>query len=739
MMVRDLPKMAASKPIPWTYLIITSSISGAPNVGTAWVQDSFNQAELVLQSLRLATDFLAPGGNFITKIFRSKDYNSLLWVFNQLFTKVEATKPPASRNVSAEIFVVCLGYKAPKKMDPRFLDPKAVFAELPAAAPNNEAKVFNPEVKKRKREGYEDGEYLQFKEAPASEFIQTTDPIQMLGSLNKLNLDQQPNGDIALATLNRLPETTEEIRNCCKDLKVLGRKDFKLLLRWRLKVREIFGFATKKRQAEEDAAKAAVEVAEVENMDEELKMQEELQRIKDQSDSKKKKEKRKDNERKRKEIVRMQMNMTTPMEIGTEQAGPYGEDAMFALKSVDKSDSRGSIVNGRMHSIVSKEAEEETSEEEETDDEGDGLEAELDMMYSHFQEKRAEVDAKYKAKKARKEHNDMFEDFSDRESVSDEDDIVQDEESDDESDDDAEETKPLFYETQGVGQGASGLSQRASMFFDQDIFKGIDGLDGVLHADSGVEDMGESSSADDIKSGASTKKSSKKSETKPAVDGGDENDTDIIEVVRAPSPDPWADDATAEPMTKDGRPDIDIITAEAMTLAHDLASGRISKASLLDDNFNKYSLRDVDGLPEWFLDDEGRHSRLQRPVTAAAAAAIKEKLRALNARPIKKVREAKQRKIFKAAQKLEKLKKKSAMLVEDEGLSEKDKARSIEKMMARAAKKKPQQKVTLVVARGGNRGISGRPKGTKGKYKMVDARLKKDLRGLKRAAKRNKK
>jgi len=693
----------------------------------------------VLQSLRLATDFLAPGGSFITKIFRSKDYNSLLWVFNQLFTKVEATKPPASRNVSAEIFVVCLGYKAPKKMDPRFLDPKAVFAELPAAAPNNEAKVFNPEVKKRKREGYEDGDYLQFHEAPASEFIQTTDPIQMLGSLNKLNLDQQPNGDIALATLNRLPETTEEIRNCCKDLKVLGRKDFKLLLRWRLKVREIFGFSSKKKQAEADAAKAAVEVAEVENMDEELKMQEDLQRIKDQSDSKKKKEKRKDNERKRKEIVRMQMNMTTPMEIGTEQAGPYGEDAMFALKSVDKSDSRGSIVNGRMHSIVSKEAEEETSEEEETDDEGDGLEAELDMMYSHFQEKRAETDAKYKAKKARKEHNDLFEDFSDRESVSDEDDVVQDEESDDESDDEAEETKPLFYESQKGGQGASGLSQRASMFFDQDIFKGIDGLDGVLHADSGVEDMGESSSADDTKAGKSAKKTTKHSETKPTLDGGDENDTDIIEVVRAPSPDPWADDATAEPMTKDGRPDIDIITAEAMTLAHDLASGRISKATLLDDNFNKYSLRDVDGLPEWFLDDEGRHSRLQRPVTAAAAAAIKEKLRALNARPIKKVREAKQRKIFKAAQKLEKLKKKSAMLVEDEGLSEKDKARSIEKMMARAAKKKPQQKVTLVVARGGNRGISGRPKGTKGKYKMVDARLKKDLRGLKRAAKRNKK
>ena len=234
---------------------------GAPNVGTAWVQDAFTQAELTLQAMKLATEFLVEGGTFVTKVFRSKDYNSLLWIFGQLFSKVEATKPPSSRNVSAEIFVVCRGFKAPRRIDPKFLDPRSVFAELADPTPNNEAKVYNPEKKKRKREGYEEGNYTQFKEVPVSEFIQTTDPIAMLGESNKLSFEQAPNGDIALAALDRLPETSEEIRQCCADLKVLGRKEFKSLLRWRLKVRERFGLSSKKQQME--AQEASVEVAEV--------------------------------------------------------------------------------------------------------------------------------------------------------------------------------------------------------------------------------------------------------------------------------------------------------------------------------------------------------------------------------------------------------------------------------------------------------------------------------------------
>jgi AdoMet-dependent rRNA methyltransferase SPB1 len=721
---------------------------GAPNVGTAWVQDAFTQAELVLQSMKLATEFLVEGGTFVTKIFRSKDYNSLLWVFNQLFAKVEATKPPSSRNVSAEIFVVCRGYKAPKHLDPKFLDARSVFAELSDPTPNNEAKVFKPEVKKRKREGYEEGDWTQFKEAPVSDFIQTTDPIAMLGGLNKLSFEQKPNGDIAVATIDKLPETTKEIRDCCADLKVLGRADFKRLLRWRLRVREIFGFATKKTKAqEEEKAKEAQEgdeVAEIESMDEEMQIQEELERLKEKDSKARKKQRRAENERKQKEITRLQMNMATPFEIGLEQAGPTGEDSMFALKAVDKAGALNKIAKGKMAQVVEREQPEEIEEEPETDDEEDRLERELDSMYGDYVEQRSARDAKYRAKRARKQDDDgEWNGFSDEDKEqSDDEELVQDADSD-WSDDEEEGPKGLITDLDNEEQPKTGLTKRAARFFDQDIFKGNDGLEDLEEDDdSGIDVEHDTEMKDEsatpapaAETGLSIRTSTKTSQPKPALDDESSDEEDKIEEVKRDESQ-WEQDNV--PM-KNGKPDIDIITAEAMTLAHQMATGQKTKYDLLDESFNRYSLRDVEGLPDWFLDDENKHSKLQRPTTAAAATAIKEKLRALNARPIKKVREAQARKKFKAAQRMEKLKKKSALLADEEGMTEKEKAQSIARLMSRAAKKKPKQKVSVIVAKGGNKGIKNRPKGTKGKYKMVDARLKKDVRGEKRAAKRNKK
>ena len=733
---------------------------GAPNVGIAWVQDAYSQAELVLQALRLATDFLVEGGTFVTKVFRSKDYNALLWVFNQLFNKVEATKPPSSRNVSAEIFVVCRGFKAPKRIDPKFLDPRSVFAELQAPTPNNEAKVFNPEKKKRKREGYEEGDYTQFKEAPVSEFIETTDPIAMLGSLNKLSFDQSKNGDLALATLDRLPETTAEIRLCCNDLKVLGRKEFKSLLRWRLKVREKFGFKKSKKAGEEEE-----EVAEVAPMDEELQIQEDLQRMKDQDDTRKKRDRRRENERKQKEIVRMQMNMTTPMEIGMEQEGPNGENAMFGLKAIDRAGVTDQVAKGRMGFIVPQRQDgEESSSEEESDEEEDRLDRELDNLYERYQEQKTDRDAKQRAKKSRKEHKDdeEWEGFSGKEESS-EDEFVEDEDSNASSEEDDTPHGPLSTSVKMENSKDGALTRRAAMFFDQDIFQGIDGLDTANDEDSAIDmdspedDLYESSQAitagNDLKApksilkkqtnvpttsdpaaqiGTSAVKRKSKQRSPLPSDTSDDEKPSSFEVVKS---NPSERD---DPRTKSGALDINIITAEAMELARQLASGAKSSHDMIDEGFNKYSFADRDGLPEWFLDDESNHSKPHRPISAGAAAAIKEKLRALNARPIKKVREAKGRKKLKAAQRLEKLRKKSAMIEGDEGLNEADKAKTIARMMSRATKKKPKEKVKLVVARGGNRGISGRPRGVKGKYKIVDSRMKKDVRAEKRLAKKRK-
>ncbi|KAK3327918.1 Spb1 C-terminal domain-containing protein [Cercophora scortea] len=720
---------------------------GAPNVGTAWVQDSFNQAALVLASLKLATEFLIEGGTFVTKVFRSKDYNPLLWVFNQLFTKVEATKPPSSRNVSAEIFVVCRGFKAPKRIDPRLLDPRSVFEDLADPTPNNEARVYNPEIKKRRREGYEEGDYIQFKEIPASEFIQTTDPIDILGQYNKLSFIQPKNGDVALAALDKLPETTAEIRNCCADLKVLGRKEFKLLLKWRLKVREIFGFATKK------SAKEALveEVAEVEPMDEEMKIQEDLEKIKERESSKKKRERRRENEKRAKEIVRMQMNMTAPMDIGKEQDGPKGEGEIFRLKSVDKTAAMARLAKGRMAILTDNEARtdldsglgSDQDSDAESDEEEDRLERELDGMYDAYRERKAESDAKYRAKKARKEHNDdEWAGVSASEHESDEEGLEEESDDDDDDSETEEVGQSLLKDLDNRPEEENGLSKRARNFFEQDVFKDISGL---MSEDDDDEDEAQAV-AEKISKKKSSKKDAATEAAKQKADAASkskskskkdpkQDDDDDFEMVRAEEED--SDWEEAEKAAKKGsKADIDIVTAEAMTLAHQLASGEKSSYDVVDDGYNKHSFKDKHGMPDWFLDDEGKHDRPQKPITKAAADAIKEKLRAYNARPIKKVAEARARKKFKQAQRLEKLKKKADILIQEEGLSEKDKASSIAKLVSQAKGKKRRMPIKVVKAQGANRGLSGRPKGVKGRYKMVDPRMKKEMRAMKRITKK---
>ncbi|KAI1175487.1 Spb1 C-terminal domain-containing protein [Nemania sp. FL0916] len=680
---------------------------GAPNVGTAWIQDSFNQAELTLQSLKLACEFLVEGGTFCTKVFRSAQYNQLLWIFGQLFDKVDATKPPSSRNVSAEIFCVCRGFKAPKHIDPRFLDPRTAFADLKETANTDEARVYKPEQKKRKRGGYEEGDYTLYKEVLASDFVETTDPISILANTNRLVLDTlEPS--LSLSALNKLPATTPEIRQYFSDLKVLGRTEFKKILKWRIVAREAFGLPTKK-ALKTAAAVEGEEVAEVESMDEELKIQEELQSMKDKDSAKRKREKRKENEKKTKEIRRLQMHMTAPMDIGIESAA--GQDGMFQLKSLDKDKAASKVAKGRMAVIAERQKKDQDSgigsldeTDDESDDLNDALERELDQHWDAYQERRANYEARLKRRK--QEEDGEWEGVSADEQESSDDEIV--EESDDSDDEDDEAPQKLLTDLDTTAND-SGLSKRATKFFDQDIFRGIPGLeqsdsDSAAGEDEEIPDAPRinKSEVKSVVSEAPSSVASKRTAKGSAPDtrGKTNTETEDQDV------DDWEDDRR-QPA---GRPNIDIITAEAMMLAHQLATGQKTTHDLIDENFDKFAFRDRDGLPDWFIDDEGKHDKKQKPITKEAAQAIKEKMRALNARPIKKVREAQARKKFKTAQRLEKLKKKSDLLANEEGMTEKEKAEGIAKLIGKAKKKAPKRSVKVVVARGANRGIQGRPK-----------------------------
>ncbi|KAJ2150992.1 AdoMet-dependent rRNA methyltransferase spb1, partial [Coemansia sp. RSA 520] len=287
---------------------------GAPNVGSNWVHDAYSQTELVLMSLKLATEFLVKGGTFVTKVFRSKDYNSLIWVFNQLFQKVEATKPPSSRNVSAEIFVVCQDYIAPKKIDPRFLDPKYVFEDLVLNKTQTSIDIFAPEPKKKRRhrEGYEEGEYTQHKQIDAMEFIKSRDPVGTLGSANEMIFTSEEGLEIA-----KLPETTEDILLACKDLKVLGKKDFRVLMKWRAGLRERF-------QLEKAEEQPKIESDNGDGSD----VEGELDVLVAREAKRLRKERRRVNAKRQKQLVNMHMNMTTPADIGMEQDG--GEEIFQA-------------------------------------------------------------------------------------------------------------------------------------------------------------------------------------------------------------------------------------------------------------------------------------------------------------------------------------------------------------------------------------------------------------------------
>ncbi|KAM3193161.1 hypothetical protein ACQJBY_070003 [Aegilops geniculata] len=193
------------------------SVCGGTSASAAQ-EATTTQSALVMDAVRLATMFLAPNGTFITKFFRCQDYKAIMFCLKQLFERVHLSRPVASRSTPAEIYVICLRYKAPSNIQPELLDLKHLH-------------LLSVDAEKSKRQ--ESTEF--WKTGLASDFIwsEAQAPLEFLGSFLTISFD-----DPASLPIKNHELTTDEIKQLCEYLFVLRENGYNHLLEWRMRVRK---------------------------------------------------------------------------------------------------------------------------------------------------------------------------------------------------------------------------------------------------------------------------------------------------------------------------------------------------------------------------------------------------------------------------------------------------------------------------------------------------------------------
>ena len=88
--------------------VVLSDLS--PNVSGNWELDHARQIDLTRNALRLSSIILKKRGKAVFKVFQGDMLNELVVELKKKFKKVILTKPNASRQVSSEIYLICLDY-----------------------------------------------------------------------------------------------------------------------------------------------------------------------------------------------------------------------------------------------------------------------------------------------------------------------------------------------------------------------------------------------------------------------------------------------------------------------------------------------------------------------------------------------------------------------------------------------------------------------------------------------------
>lgn len=686
---------------------------GAPNVGKNWLHDAYQQSLLCLHSFKLATEFLTKGGTFVTKVFRSKDYQSLMWVFNQFFKNVHATKPAASRNESAEIFVVCLNYKAPDKIDPKFLDPKHVFSEVEDLASAKDTELVNPEKKKKApAEGYETGKILLYNKVNASEFIMGNNPIHVLNNCHEIILDE--------ARIKKHPKTTQEIVECCKEFRSLGKKELNQLKRWRETLRADFERKEKEKLEKQEKLKANGET--VEDKEDESdsdqdsdaeELEQEIESLQNEERLAERRKKKNALKEKRKIAKRIDLKMIIPGDEGPTKH----EEGLFQisdLKSAKDVDAANDQSPDQMASDF--DSDEETEKKAKM------------VKYSK------EVSHLDKAGLFYKDETDSEAEESSEEDASDNDDLdieadekdygIQDEDMDRLND---APQNPLLVTMEPKDRNSI-KQKKANLWFGKDIFKGIED-------DEALEDADVQNAIDNIeKKGGQVLKRKEK----PTIlqqyhsDGSDEEEEKVDKEIDSSDSSSEEEEEKSKKVSKKRKKKKQIIlTPEELALGQEMIKSKKARRDMMDSGWNRFMFDDKDAnLPEWFVKEEEIHMRRHPDVDPQVVDFYKTRNKDVNVKTIKKVVEAKARKKRKLTKRMEKAKKKASNIMENDDIGSREKAKEIGKLYKKAASSIKKQETAYVVAKKHTASKRAkRPAGVKGPYKQVDPRMKKDTQG----------
>lgn len=742
---------------------------GAPNVGGNWAHDAYTQSELVLFALKLASEFLKVGGWFVTKVFRSSDYSSLLYVMQQLFRKVEATKPLASRQVSAEIFVVCHGFLG-GDIDPKLLDPKYALKQLEDEEDMKmnsikSIKALLEASTKRHRSGYYSDSL--YKQREFAEFVESPNPYQYFYETNKIVCETDKSKQYLEVT--KKPNDWE---NIFLDLKVLGKSELATLLNWREKIRGK-ALKKKKKQLDDTKPKEDLPIDKEEYKKKKLaEMDEEIHKI---ERSKKKKlelnEKKKEKNELRQKISFIKETNDNNNNDGTEfdqELFNYLKDNKINIEDIDykaprerndDSDDEPKVDEIELSEYSSEEYYEMMNEyvednmkkyREEKDDlaakrleqklnrKGKKLKKNFDEDVSDIEENKVEKIKEGEEEESENKASDK--DDSDGESSEqyNEDDL-----DDDSEDDDEEEVIPE------VTNKKAAIKSKMS-----EIEKPVKEKKSKLKSDEPqIIELSQDTFVNPLKK-KKTETVPKKVEVEPSKkkivmdkefsdEGNDSSDTendnkesyDFLKKkrkIKGENIEKANIDFVQRNNDDDEDSEFDIDDkAEIRAIAKKMLRKK-DRLAILNSSYNRYAFDDECDAPDWFMDDEKQHNKATKPVTKEEILAERELLKQINDRLPKKVLEAKNRKKKKMARQMEKIKKKAQVISNQEEIGEGSKIRQIEKLYRRELGKNKQEKKYVVVRSKQKVGRNSRS------VKYVDKRLKKDKRSLKRAERRNK-